>query len=525
MKIYDLANNSLFLRNWRERMRMQNIASYLLIFSLVVVLIITYSYLAPASPGGVCPRGGGRTLSTAHDPAVSSVLGLCILQQLIILLFAVFSAYKAAESEKTGGTLDFHRASPTKINRQVLGLLLGSVCMEWFLFFVNFLIIVILALIKGVPILPILNFEISLIICALFFHSFAVFVGMFGNSKNRNVGAAQLFGIMYLFSALMAVSHISFIYHLTWLPGYDQLQKALTGNESFLFGPRNYNAGSEYSDLSYMIFGFKVNSLILQIIVQVPLLALFASAVGRRILSPERPAITKSQAVCTVLFVLFLYSGSSFSSTLMGLSRAYEFNIYPYLVGILGVFGAYIITPSKLLFLKGLRKAKRSGIKKTSWSDDNSTNAYWVLMFGVIAVMLFAFYAILFKLSLKEYIVCSFIIVSYPAFFAFFLEWFNFSQYYKKTIIFLSILIIFWAVVPFIGFTLKDFFYYNFNVNYFSAFSPFTGLYLVSLMLSPSNLNFIELLPVLQVTFIMLFSAWLLSYLQRIEIKKDIWGK
>ena len=532
----NLANNALFIRNWRERMRFSTVVSYLLILTLLIVIIIVnaqinYRY---SEGGNIQGHSYPSYSQETHQPWYQKALiDLCALQAVVILLFGVFSGYKMAENDKINGTLDFHRSSPTPSYIQTIGIVFGSTVLEWVCFSAIFLVLICFSFIYKISILAILQFEVSLVFCAVFYHIFAVLIGITSNSHDNRRSTARAFILIYFVSMLFSSSNLSFLYHMTWIPPFEQLKLNIGENIANL----NYRYGIsslQLYELKYMMFGFKVNSLILQIIVLIPMIALGFEGINRKITSSEHAIVTKGQSLMTLLFMLFMFLGSALSAVLLGIdtlnSQQYHsgfagLNILPILIIALGILGSIIVTPTKLSFSKGLSKANKSGVIGINWEDEHSSNCYWLLMFCFISSVMFIFYGIIYKATLKETIISLIISLSYPVFFASIYEWFRFGKFYNKPIILFCIIFILWVIMPYLGSIIAPLFINMGYKNYFLAFSPFSGAVFAISAIQDKNFSIIETLPVLQVVIITTFAAWLLAYVRRMEITKDILGK
>ena len=157
MKIFQLNDNAIFTANCRERMRPAMVLSSIIVAAIIVVLITMNAYLAPRQKDKTCPSG--RTGCQDSVPAPQNVFWyLAIGQGMLLLLGGTLTACNAACRERTSGTLDFHRSSPTPRSHQVLGLLLGAPSLEWCVFLGTLPVALIFSVLGKIPIDAVLSF-------------------------------------------------------------------------------------------------------------------------------------------------------------------------------------------------------------------------------------------------------------------------------------------------------------------------------------------------------------------------------
>ncbi len=128
MKLWDINNNPLFLANWRERLRPAQLISGTIVALSIIFLILvndstsqqTYNYYVAAQAGHHESRQG-----IYHWPD-KFFFYLAVLQGVILFLFGTVSAYRMAARERTSGTIEFHRSSPTSRIIQIIGIMLGA---------------------------------------------------------------------------------------------------------------------------------------------------------------------------------------------------------------------------------------------------------------------------------------------------------------------------------------------------------------------------------------------------------------
>ena len=476
MKILDWQNNALFLQNWRERMRLPSVVAACILTLIIVILIFTNAHMNKESTHY-------NYRSRPHSPAVTFpwykkfFLDLTVFQGIIILFFGTFSAGRMAARERTSGTLDFHRSSPTPRATQVFGILFGSTILEWFLFWGVFALELGLAFIYGLPLIALLKFNFALIVCAILFHSFAILFNITLNStKSRVIGFPTLI-FFYFLVHLVFVGNFSFVYHLTWLPTYDAINTAIKGLPPVT--DNSYYYTNFYKNLNNF-FGQEWPALVLQLFVQIPLIGLFMTAISRRIASNEKPTLSKAQLLLGYLLILFLMTGSIYSLILERYHSRYFYptdflELFFYTVIILSMVASFMATPTQLMYLKALRRGRKLGLKKMNSGDDGASNHLWLGVLCLITIVFYSLQTIICEAPFKVHLLAIIILLSYVVFFASLLEYFLLSQFHKNKILLGALMIILWFLIPSFAFITQSFNYNSPIPRNLLSFSPFFG--------------------------------------------------
>ncbi|MHC4202974.1 MAG: hypothetical protein ACYSU0_23555, partial [Planctomycetota bacterium] len=115
MKILSPRDNALFLASWRERMRPAAVLSMGIVAAVVITLVVVGCYSKAVSDAR------HRWVSHAPREWLGWAFGIvAVLQGFVLLVVGSAWAGNMAARERTGGTLEFHRTSPTRRIDQVL---------------------------------------------------------------------------------------------------------------------------------------------------------------------------------------------------------------------------------------------------------------------------------------------------------------------------------------------------------------------------------------------------------------------
>ncbi len=558
----NLLENSLFLPNWRERMRPASFGSAFILTVIVILIIYTnvrarpnyVTYYDYAQMETHCETAYSNPKALHQNKEIKPYcyqqakqirkeipwtddffLNISVLQGVIILFFGSIMGLRTAARERLSGTLDFHRSSPTPVFHQAVGLILGSACLEWCLVFFVFLIQLGLVLFTPLSLMTLLKFIISLICCAIFFHCLTVLFGLAQvPSKNRSAGLFYIIGI-YIIWHVLALSFYnpsSFIYHLGFQSGYDQLYRTVHGlpqKGSYLYS----YYGSDFS-LRYKFFDTTIPNLPFQMFVQVPFMAAAVSGIMRKILKPDRPLLSKPTTLLISFYILFLHTGSTFPQIFDTTSNYYFSYRYPsgslevwsYLLTLcvaLGILGTLVITPTRLSYMKGLRRSRKLGLRQLNSSDDQSSNVTWLLCFCFAVSIVYFIFAYIYRIMPSQKFLGWVLLLIVPVFFAQALEYFHLSRYHTKPIIFWTTMIILWILLPIFAAIFQSITPDSTVTHYLMAFSPINAVTIaVDLLAKNKNIPWDKLTPAFFVNASLCVASLYLAAKARREVIQSI---
>ncbi len=498
MRLLDLRDNALFLQNWRERMRLPSVLSGVILSTVIIVLIFLNAYLNPPETRQYLD---GKYTAVPIFWLDKVFWDIGVFQGVVLFLFGTLAANKMTVRERSSGTLDFHRSSPTPRVNQYLGLLFGAPSLEWCLFLGSFLVSLLVFLFSNIPAGIFVQFYLSLVLCAVFYHSlailFAVAVNRKGVAAQRSSGFLVIMLSMYGLSGILYSMNLAVFYHLTWLPVYDQLSH-------FVFGATGYRdnawiVGQRKAVSSF--FTVPLPQIVLLALVQVPFLSLAAIGIFRKISFPERQIFSKSQLSIFNATVLFLVVGSLYSAIFYNASR-YKFSsrseILPFfimLIILLGIVTVLCTTPTQLQFLKGLRRSEKialSGDKKIRaqgfpLDDDHNSNVLAMITFAMTAAVMFGILGFLLPYDMDKKVMAMALLLCYVATSAGILEWFQLSRHHKKVVLFWTIVGIVWIFLPILGEIVRSASKESYLYHAFRSFSPFWGVELIIRVLTDNK--------------------------------------
>ncbi len=475
------------MQNWRERMRPGNVWSALILAIIILTLIFLAVYVETGEKYSAFDR---------IPPNLRAFWFISIAQGILLLLVGTTSASHMAGRERASGTLEFHRASPTPRLEQLLGLLLGAPSLEWGVFLGTLPITFFLGLSGGLGIFLLLSLYAGIIATAGLFHSLAVFFGIYQERKimtqGKPAGFLKGFVFIYLFVGLFTMSsQFSALYHLTCLPQYERVYQTLIADYENTPSRHHYEQNDYYRQyqlkkeaerkLRNNFLGINFPSLVLQFMVQIPLLLLINMGTARRIANAEQPIFSKAQSLCLLGVLLFLYQGSSFSALLnnpyISQTDTIGFNVaLLYGATFLGIIGVTLSTPSRLLFQKGLRRCNKLNLKRISWSEDAAFNAPWMAVFLCVVASAGYLTVSWLDVSALSKIKLLLLLGLYLFSYGWALEYFRLSEHHKKGLLFAVVVSIFWLFLPIVGWIFYPLHKLSTNLALFQATSPFFGL-------------------------------------------------
>ncbi|MDZ4243286.1 MAG: hypothetical protein U1D99_10705 [Candidatus Omnitrophota bacterium] len=485
IKFLDLRDNALFLQNWRERMRGPTVAAAVLMASVIIMLIFLTTYFnREYDHSRRNQQQYGTKAHYSHSNYYSerreipwlemSFYYITYFQGVVLLLFGTISADRMAVRERASGTLEYHRCSPTRRLDQFAGLLLGSTCLEWCIVLGSLPISLFLVLVTEISLLRFFIFYLSLFLSAVFYHAFAVLLATAANQRSllnhRRISAVHIVVVMLFASGAFMYSGSSALYHLSWIPNYEQLTWDIKGHDT----------GSSYSYYDwrgvmekklYSFFGVGLPSLVLQGLVQLPILIMFITGIVRQISKPDRPLFSKPQSALLIFIVLFLFTGSAYSGYIYGPNYSYSYSRYDgdhsysqqavneivpvlaILIWAMGVIGALSVTPTRLLFEKGRRKAKKLKLRLDP-NDDHSSNTFWLATFGIVVMAVLFMFRYVFWGPFLNWVFAFILLMSHVVFFACAFEYVRLSKHHRKMILFTTVIVLLWFVLPFFSMAL-----------------------------------------------------------------------
>ena len=466
MRMLHPRDNALFLVAWRERMRPATVLAAAVV-TVAVTMLVLVGYFASPDVNDV-----GHAMEF-----------LSILQGFVLFILGSYQVGRVAAREREKGTIDFHRASPTSRLDQVLGLVLGAPALEWCVFAATFVVSLVLLPMSPVSAAAFFGLYVSMVLTALFFHSLAAAVALARGEVQKTIKGNAMGvvpAIVLLIAGGVAIGlHTSTLYHATSIPAYARFfHEAVPPIREYW--RRELDS---LRPMLFSVFGVRLPSILLQIIVQVPFAVLAWMASIRVITNPERPVLSKRQLLAGAGHVLLLFIASA-TSYLTAKDLGWGSRPDPSLAAvsfilvafIVGAAGAYVATPRQLLYLRGLRKARKLGRGGLAPMEDAASNWAWLAIYCLLAAAAYGamirFFDTEFAFALGAGLV---VMLSWCAWFGGALEYFRLGPYRKSGSLFAVAIFLLWFFVPMFGVVL-DWAGAGENVDMFYTTSPFIGL-------------------------------------------------
>jgi len=362
------------------------------------------------------------------------------LEGAILILAGSYSVAVRATGEVASGTLDFHRASPTPVTDQAIGLVLGPPATAWICFALGAPTLLLCAALGSVSLLGGFMTLLSLMCSALFFHLVTAAAGL-SQKKGANAKASpQGWGWAVLILLLM----------VNFFPSWEQNPlPAFAGSVPVIL----HVIGVNQEQLRHAFFGLNLPPLVTQIIVQAPLMAMAALAARRAIRYPDRPALSKRVALALAGWLFILFTAATVGSGTADWNASLEefcpvgAMLFAMLIG-----GCLLVavTPSYGLYCGGLRRRAEGLVPRGQFLDDAAGNGGWSLLFMAITLAFYA--AVWIGRGMKELLwMPPAAMALYFGWFAQSLEYFRLRPAQRKGTLFPLLLAVLWVILPIIG--------------------------------------------------------------------------
>jgi len=470
MKEFDLKNNALFLACYYERFRPVQTVCFLVF--LCSALLLAFFICAVGSDGWA------ETLGYFFYVIVWT-------QVIMVIISGALAAGYMGARERVSGTLDFHRASPDAAGLKVMGLIVGSTWFEWVVFACCGIAEILLAILIERPVWPVVLFNLSLMISGLFFHCAAAVFSLRNTSKNRR---SSLIGLLLILLVLphvaVSLSRVSAL--LIYLSGISGL--------AYIY-PDFFSEGSAAFYLP------SLPHLLLQWMIQFPLIIFFLKGMYRIFHRPNSPVWTKQDILRFAFFIFFIIAGffvgqviqlgtpqgmhklmseSSFDPLAFNLSdkiRMIFENHSAFFISfttLLGVAMAFYLSPSYFGFLKYVVLSRKRCLHGTRLFHDGFSNYPSLIVYGGVSALFFSLYASGIQASWQAGVLAFLLVFSYVAAFHGFLEFFRFSRFRANKIFFATVVSVAWIFVPLMVMVLC---YPSWETCYLvTSISPFVGI-------------------------------------------------
>ena len=518
MRILPLADNALFMKSWRERVREHVVLAYSIMAISVIGLIFISSFLSV---------DGGYHNSRISESSVVEMMWLrpglywlAVAQGILIFILGLSAVYRTTSLENQNKTLDFHRVSPTSRLDQVLGLVLGAPVLEVVILLGTLGISLIVALLSHVNLFVLAEFYMKFTMTVILWYLLVTLLALIFSSLKIPSGQLLVFILFYFLLPAFYFLSNSFVSELTPFPAYTEFYNAIVDS-----------ARSEYQShngqLLYSFYGIKMLPLIAQAVVQIPLIVILVLGIIRRITYPQRPVFSKIQFAILSFFIFFIWTGSAVSASLAEGIKGYQHyytywdvqgavSVFTFFVFGLGILGAINTTPNLAQLTKGMRRVKKLGKIKFSGEEDESPSNLWQASFILMAGTFLTINICLIQKASMSVFLGVVIALSQLVFFFCLLQSFRLSKHYQKKswlIVFLAVL---WILLPVLGLILQG---AHVQVIGFFAASPFYTLFCIQ----PSmQVSIADLKIVAGINLILAICVFVIDIRQRSRLIKEL---
>lgn len=455
MNPFNLRNNALFLSCWHERSRPVQLICFAVVVSSIMLLMFTMI----------------SKFSIDIKDSVNGYLGVIIIMQgLIFLVQGTLCAAYFGSRERISGTLDFHRNSPESIRTKLFGLIFGSTWLEWLVFAGLFVLQIPFVLVADLPWYNMLLWNISIMITGLLFHTTGLSLSMLSAKKSRGSSIGILMLIIFLGAPFIMAMMQAFDSSLL---GYLLGLNAIT----YLF------EDMQLPTLGYF-YWFKLPNLMIQMLVQLPILILLIIGLGRVYQKPNSPVWSKAHILmfCGYIFTSitgFLVAEYSFAHAFSE-NTAYRYSypgddtiFYVVLYSVLGFLMSSICVPSYFKLSKFFALRDSGLVKGRNLMGDGATSLFVLLLYVLMGMAFVVPYALIDRQSIGRSLLAIGMISVYIAIFAGFLEYFRLSPFRQNRIFFVTVIGVAWIIFPWIS--VMFFEDLAFGMEMIGGISPFGG--------------------------------------------------
>ncbi|MEI6437627.1 MAG: hypothetical protein WCO69_02620 [Candidatus Omnitrophota bacterium] len=437
-----LNDNALFLSCWYERSR----PIYVMCLGGLIAFVMLLSYLSAMQypPKELTP--------------FQVMLNICEVTQIFVLLiFGPLFVAAMGSREKMSGTLDFHRNSPEGVYDKIAGLVFGGAWLEWVIFgiLLGAELLLSLGTFKGPE--RVIMFNVSIAISALLFQTTAALFSLLTTKQDSKSNPLMLVVLLMFVGPMISMA--------VFTPIGSALSHVLgCGAAGYVF-----QKGGEWLPQGFF-FNLDLPLIVLQVISQVPLIFIMVNALARTFCQPDSPAWSKESVLRICFFILFLVTGfcvgaithqddivypwgghhNGYHSVLLD-----QAGLYTFIDVALGMAAGLFLAPTyfqrkKLLVLRA------KGQVANDWLSDGASAFFPGLVYVGLSTGFYLFYL----LALKVNWLCgSAIIIQAAAYilgFTGLLEYYRLSPYRNNKIWLVTVLGVWWCLLPWFGALLRN---------------------------------------------------------------------
>ncbi len=497
MNPFNLRNNALFLSCWHERTRPVQLICFFVVLSSILLLMCTIV----------------SKFSRAADEMAAAYLAVfVVIQALIFLVQGTLCAAYIGSREKISGTLDFHRNSPESVRTKIFGLIFGSTWLEWAVFAGLMLIQIPFVWMAEVPWFNFLLWNVSIIMTGLFFHTVGLSLSMLSAKKSRGSAIGILMLIIFLGGPFI----------LAMMEAFDSsLIVYLLGMNAIVYLIQDVDLPT----LGYF-YWFRLPNLLIQILVQMPIVVLLLQGLSRVFQKPNSPVWSKTHILvfCGYIFACitgFLVAEHNFNPLFRSHSYS-RFNqpgddIFFYIIfyAIVGFLICGACVPSYFKLSKFFALRGSGLIQGVNIMGDGASSVFVLLMYILMGCVFVIPYALIGTESIARSVLAIGMTSLYIAIFAGFLEYFRLSPLRNNRIFFVTVIGVAWIIIPWVSVIM--FTDLEFGMETLGGISPFGGIGMAIATLADGLKS--EYMTAMIIPIIMLGIIWTMVYHEHQRVK------
>jgi hypothetical protein len=332
--VADWLDNPIFLKHVRSRLRRQPLFS-----AMVITLVLCF-----------CVVWGGFALNGFISGGAFGTL--LALQVIVLAIIGATQVGTSVGAARASGILDFHRVSPLTSTELALGFFFGAPVREYLLFAVTLPFSILCVAIGTPDFRGFLQVMILLLFSSWLIHGFSLINGLV---LKKQAGSRGVVGLV-LFLGLMSSSF--------W-PMFGNVANWLDSDPRLTF------------------FGISLPWLAVILLYQLPVLYFVFLASRRKFESERLHPFSKPQAIAAMAVLGVLIVGGTWNlPDLEPLAI-----VVLYVLVLVGIVLAAMVTPTQAEYYKGLWRAHKQGASRLSLWDDLSLNRpFLVVVCGIVLV-------------------------------------------------------------------------------------------------------------------------------------------
>ncbi len=380
-ELFDLANNPLFVKYVRARLRRNALMPGIIVVAfLSLCILFINSYLH---------RNGDDT-----EPVVGSHM-FYWFQGILLVLLGGSQVAAAIAQMKESGIIDFHRITPIPPKVQTIGIMLGAPIRELILYSVTLPFALFVAATGAFGVTNFVKLLLVQLGSALMYYSLAMITGLAGGrargASGRFVGVLVLINIMATWLYAVGIYGPTLV---TSTPVYLEInreveeanaQKKWLAQQKLMGNQRFQNPPPPAEPRPVVTFYGAPLPLVLQsLMFQGCVLTFLFIAASRRIHSARMPLYYKPTALLFMLSIAVLTLGSLWEAptVLLALGMAYFF-------ATVAIVLTNTVTPPSGDVVKGIQRARKlSDSRVPAWSDLSSNKLIVAAFAGITAATL-----------------------------------------------------------------------------------------------------------------------------------------